>query len=264
MTPQTLPEAYRLPFQMTHDGSPARAINTNEHNKNAGKHTSIAQDAMQFNATLSQLRARYIGNGPVCEIVSAPLPVLEKSSANPPLILHLQSTEPELEDCICQTGAELEAWEKTALALCGEVFDFNITVVAGDPLVRRLLDAWLGFDCPLSGVYYAAAVWSANEILYAIVLSDYLGCGGPSDFLEDAYDPKIEVYRANSLRDLAKAFVTGGKLGSMSIPLRDCIDYDALVCELERHGYVHTMICGHGIVYLDSSPEYLQGDVVTS
>lgn len=154
---------------------------------------------------------------------------------------------------ITATGFYFETAEQYAALAAKAVYDygekveeFEIQFIDGAAIDAALADA-LGLNQANLGRFFEVAeAWEEHEKIRCIIaMREGIGF----DIEQDDPDAlEIDIYQADTLRDLAESFVDEGLFGEIPEPLRFYIDYDAIARDLAMD-YSQAEIAGERLVY---------------
>ncbi|MDD3444399.1 MAG: antirestriction protein ArdA [Zavarzinia sp.] len=146
-----------------------------------------------------------------------------------------------------ETIEEYEACAAKAVNAYGQpVEEFEIQFIDGERIDCELAEAIGLTQGNLRAFLECVDAWEDWQKTNVIIAVGE--CGYPFDPKTDPQDYDVDVYAAESLRDLAMQFVDEGLFGEVPKPLAYYIDYDAIAHDLGTE-YVETVIAGERIVY---------------
>jgi len=146
---------------------------------------------------------------------------------------------------------DAESYSKRAEALRNEygqpVEEFEIQFIDGESIDAALAGAWGLNQANLARFFEIVDDWSDDQKQRFIVAVGECGY----DFDPASVDPNdfdVDLYEADSLRDLAEMFVDDGLYGEIPQHLASYIDYDAIARDLAVDFSV-TEIAGARLIY---------------
>lgn len=128
-----------------------------------------------------------------------------------------------------------------------EVEEYEIQFIDGDDLYCALFTALGVSQCNIGAYFKVCEDWDDHEKINVILAVDECGYdfdmekGAPSDF-------NIEIYKVDSLKDLAYQFVDEGLFGEIPDNIQCYLDYDAIARDLGMD-YSETTIAGTHYAY---------------
>lgn len=127
------------------------------------------------------------------------------------------------------------------------VEEFEIQFLEGGLLSCELAKAWGVNQANLRDFFRVVDEWNEEEkIRFIIAVGE---CGYTFDpGTTDADDFDVDLYRMESLRDLAIEFVDEGLFGDIPERLQSYIDYDAIARDLSLD-YSEAVIAGERLIY---------------
>ena len=146
------------------------------------------------------------------------------------------------------TAEQYETSSAKALNDYGQsVEEFEIQFIDGEAIDAELAKAW-GINQANIPAYLAAVHdWDEDhKQRYIIAVGE---CGYSHDQIVDDPDgAEIDIYRVDSLRDLAESFVDEGLYGDIPDTLQFYIDYNAIARDLAVD-FTATTIAGERLIY---------------
>ena len=129
------------------------------------------------------------------------------------------------------------------------VEEFEIQFMDGDDLDGALADAIAINQANLADYLICVECWEDWQKINVIIA---VGEGGYTfDAQDDPDHYGLDVYYADSLRELAEQFVDEGLYGDIPEQLQYYIDYDAIARDLAVE-YTETVIAGEHLIYRHS------------
>ena len=126
------------------------------------------------------------------------------------------------------------------------VEEFEIQFIDGDDIDVALAKAIDLTQCSFAAFLECAERWEDWEKINVVIAVSECGCEFDPDDSPDSLD--IDIYAAESLRELAEQFVDDGLYGDIPESLQFYIDYDAIARDLAVE-YSETTIAGGRYVY---------------
>lgn len=144
-----------------------------------------------------------------------------------------------------------EAYERNASILRNShgdpVEEFEIQFIDGDDIDCDLANAWGLSQISIRSFFEAVEGWEHHQkIVFIIAVGE---CGysfNPDRDNPDDFD--VDIYQADSLKELAEQFVDDGLYGPIPESLAYYIDYDAIARDLSVD-FTETTIAGERLVY---------------
>ena len=126
------------------------------------------------------------------------------------------------------------------------VEEFEIQFIDGDALTFELTRAVGINQANFSHVLKCAEEWDEHETIAVIIAVgecgyDFRDSTAPDDF-------EVDIYRVDSMRDLAEQFVDDGLFGDIPEHLANYIDFDAIARDLACD-YSEAVIGGERLIY---------------
>ncbi len=126
------------------------------------------------------------------------------------------------------------------------VEEFEIQFIDGDKIDSDLAGA-IGIDqTNLKAFFKAVADWDDHDKTRVIIAVGECGYAFTEGTSPDDFD--LDIYDAESLRELAEQFVDEGLFGDIPERLQFCIDFDAIARDLGMD-YAETAIAGQRLIY---------------
>lgn len=127
------------------------------------------------------------------------------------------------------------------------VEEFEIQFIDGERIDAELADAWGLNQANLSRFFEIVEEWSDDQKQRFVIAVGECGYSfDPASVDPDNFD--IDLYEADSLRDLAEQFVDEGLYGEIPQHLANYIDYDAIARDLAVD-FSQTDIAGTRLIY---------------
>jgi antirestriction protein len=128
-----------------------------------------------------------------------------------------------------------------------KVEEFEIQFIDGEDIDTALAKAWSLSQCNFAAYLDAVEDWDEDrKRRYIIAVGE---CGYSHDQVADDPDgAEIDIYEANTLRELAETFVDEGLFGEVPESFQHYIDYDAIARDLSMD-YAVTTIAGQTLIY---------------
>ncbi|GLO70472.1 hypothetical protein MACH17_19890 [Phaeobacter inhibens] len=129
----------------------------------------------------------------------------------------------------------------------GPVEEYEIQFIDGDHIDCDLAKAWGINQANIRKYFEACESWDDHEKIVFIVAVGEAGysfdpdSASPSDF-------DVEIYRVDSLKELAEQFVAEGLFGDIPEHLANYIDMDAIANDLAMD-YTETEVAGERLIY---------------
>lgn len=127
------------------------------------------------------------------------------------------------------------------------VEEFEIQFIDGERIDVALADAWGLNQANIARFFEVVEKWSDDQKQRFIIAVGECGYNfEPASVDPDDFD--VDLYEAESLRDLAEQFVDDGLYGEISPHLAHYIDYEAIARDLALD-YSATEIAGERLIY---------------
>ena len=126
------------------------------------------------------------------------------------------------------------------------ITQYDIRVVTGAEINRRLAQAWDVTQASLRGFMTAVTTWSDPDKRALIIAVTEGHTFDPNTVTPKQFD--IQIYPVSTLRELAILFVHQGQYGDIAPPIAPYIHYEAIADDLRAH-YGEIIIAGQDIVY---------------
>lgn len=127
-----------------------------------------------------------------------------------------------------------------------KVEEFEIQLIDGDELDAALAKAWELNQVNFAKFLTVVEEWEDHSKIRCIIAMEN---GFDFDVETDDIDSlEVEIFGAESIRELAEQFVDDGLFGEIPESLQNYIDYDAIARDLAVD-YSETMIVGEKFVY---------------
>lgn len=127
------------------------------------------------------------------------------------------------------------------------VEEFELQFIDGETLDCALAKVWGLYQSNIAAFLDAAEEWDEDQkIRFVIAVGE---CGYSFDPENDAPDDlDVDLYGAESLKELAEQFVEEGLFGEIPEQLQYYLDYDAIARDLAMD-YTETQIAGQTYIY---------------
>lgn len=128
-----------------------------------------------------------------------------------------------------------------------QVEEYDIQFIDGDLIDCELASAWNIHQGNFAAFLEKAKEWDDSQktaYILAVGESGY----AHDEVCDDPYDVGIDIYDAETLRELAEQFVEDGLFGEIPDHLAHYIDYDAIARDLAVD-YSQTTINGQSLIY---------------
>jgi len=128
-----------------------------------------------------------------------------------------------------------------------KVEEFEIQFIDGEEIDATLAKAWELNQVNFGEYLEAVDEWDEDrKQRYVIAVGE---CGySHSQVADDPLDVGVDIYRVDTLKELAEQFVDDGLFGEIPESLQNYIDYDAISRDLAMD-YTETTIAGERLVY---------------
>ena len=128
------------------------------------------------------------------------------------------------------------------------VEEFEIQFIDGGQLSQEVFEAWPVTQANLTSYFDALEDWDEEQKIRFIVAVQS-GCYGADEAANDPDSFDLDLYRVDSLRDLAMEFVEEGLFGEIPENIRFYLDYDAIARDLDIDGYTEIIVAGERLIY---------------
>ena len=137
---------------------------------------------------------------------------------------------------------------KTIRNSCGNIVEeFEIQYIDGGLLNAEFAKAWQINQANIGQFIEAANEWDEEDKIRFILAVGECGYGfDPDDITSDDFE--VDIYRHDSMRDLAVEFIEEGIFGDVPKRLQHYIDYDAIARDLEMD-YSEAIIAGEHLIF---------------
>ena len=127
------------------------------------------------------------------------------------------------------------------------VEEFEIQFIDGDLIDFDLAKAWGVNQANISRYFEVAEEWDEHEKIRFILAVGECGCDfDPNKVSADGFD--VDIYRLDSMRDLAIEFVEEGLFAEISERFQSYIDYDAIARDLSMD-YSEAVVAGERLIF---------------
>jgi len=127
------------------------------------------------------------------------------------------------------------------------VEEFEIQFIEGAAIDYELQRAWGLSQANIDAFFDAASIWDDDSKIRLIIAVGECGCSFDPNTV-DPTDFDVDVYRMQSMRDLAVEFVEQGLFGDVPDHLQNYIDFDAIARALEVD-YSEAVIAGERLIF---------------
>lgn len=164
-----------------------------------------------------------------------------------PVFLYAQPYTPDAEGFSFRTLAEYREKEANCIDRFGQrVEEFEIEFLDGECIDTALASAVSINQANLPFFFEGLDDWDDYEKQILIIGLSEGGCPFTTDTSPDDFD--VDLYHAESLRDLAEQFVDEGLFGEVPPQFQFYIDYDAIARDLS-FDYTEIEIAGERLIY---------------
>ena len=164
-----------------------------------------------------------------------------------PVFLYAQPYNPDAKGFSFRTLAEYRQKESNCIDRFGQkVEEFEIQFLEGEGIDAALANAVGINQANLSAFFECIDDLEDHEKRILIIGLSEGGCPFTADTSPDDFD--VDLYHADSLRDLAEQFVDEGLFGEVPPQFQYYIDYDAIARDLS-FDYTEIEIAGERLIY---------------
>ncbi|MEM7069359.1 MAG: antirestriction protein ArdA [Pseudomonadota bacterium] len=164
------------------------------------------------------------------------------------IILYAQPYDISAEGFYFRSSEEYEKLAPTIENQFGDlVEEFELQFIDGGQLDCELAKAWGINQANFSQYFDAAEDWDEEDKIRFILAVDECGYDfDPENTSPDDFD--VDIYRVDSMRDLAIEFVDEGLFGEIPERFQCYLDYDAIARDLQVE-YSEAIIAGERLIY---------------
>lgn len=164
------------------------------------------------------------------------------------LLFYAQPCDTSADGFIFNNAEDFETQSDSTKNSAGNpVEEFEIQFIEGVAIDNELQRAWGLSQTNIHAFIAPASIWDDDDKVRFILAVGECGCSFDADMV-DPTDFDFDIYRMDSMRDLAVEFVEQGLLGDIPDHLRNYIDFDAIGRDLEVD-YSEAVIAGERLTF---------------